>query len=123
MQHVLTQGGITPYMATHHDPTFTYLLSETRVLLQSSNFELVLERSLDKAMEILFDGLQKNVFVDPDTNVDNVGVGLSVEDSVRLRLAGLLPGLARWSHLAINSLPNELVDVSVPFFIDTEGKK
>ena len=121
MQHVLTQGGITPYLAAHHDPTFTSLLSETRSLLQSSDFERVLERSLDRAVEILFDGLQKNVFVDPDMSVGGVGVGLSGEDSVRLRLAGLLPGLARWSHLALNSLPNELVDVSTSFFVGAEA--
>lgn len=36
---------------------------------------------------------------------------------VKLRLAALLPGLARWSHLAINGLPNELVDVRVFKFI------
>ena len=30
---------------------------------------------------------------------------------VKMRLAGMLPGLARWSALALNGLPNELVDV------------
>lgn len=73
-------------------------------------------------MEVLFDGLQKNVFVDPDMSVDGLGVGFGGEDSVRLRLAGLLPGLARWSHLALNSLPNELVDVSTLFFV-SNGKR
>ncbi|KAJ7719451.1 hypothetical protein B0H16DRAFT_1795429 [Mycena metata] len=31
-------------------------------------------------------------------------------EEVRIRLAGLLPGLARWSNLALNGVPNELVD-------------
>ena len=36
-----------------------------------------------------------------------------VREEVKVRLAGLLPGLARWSQLALNAVPNELVDVSV----------
>jgi peroxin-3 len=106
MQHVLTQGGISPYLASHHDPTFTSLLDETRSLITSSDFELVLEIALDRATDVLFDGLQKNVFVDSTSPVDESG-----QEPLKLRLAGLLPGLARWSHLALNGLPNELVDV------------
>jgi len=104
MQHVLTQGGISPHLAAHHDPTFTSLLDETRSLLTSSDFERVLELGLDRAMEVLFDGLQKNVFIDSNSPLDEP------QDFSRMRLAGLLPGLARWSHLALNGLPNELVD-------------
>lgn len=107
MQHVLTQGGVSPWLATHHDPVFTSLLEETRSLISSPDFERVLELGLDRAMEILFDGLQKNVFVDSNGPSDEPG-----QEILRLRLAGLLPGLARWSHLALNGLPNELVDVS-----------
>lgn len=33
------------------------------------------------------------------------------------RLASLLPGLARWSHLAVNTVPNELVDVRLVSFL------
>jgi peroxin-3 len=106
MQHVLTQGGISPYIAAHHDPVFSSLLDETRNLIKSSDFERVLELGLERATDVLFDGLQKNVFVDPNSpQLDES------QNSVRLRLAGLLPGLARWSHLALNGLPNELVDV------------
>jgi len=65
----------------------------------------VLELGLDRAMEVLFDGLQKNVFIDSNSPLDEP------QDFSRMRLAGLLPGLARWSHLALNGLPNELVDV------------
>lgn len=106
MQHVLTQGGVPPYLAAHHDAVFTSLLDETRNLITSSDFERVLEVGLDQATEVLFDGLQKNVFVDPNSPLDEA------QELLRLRLAGLLPGLARWSHLALNGLPNELVDVS-----------
>lgn len=101
---VLTQGGLSRGLATAgHDPVFTSLLAETRNTIVSADFERVLEVCLDRATELLFDGLERNVF-DESTN--------GGEES-RLRLASLLPGLARWSHLAVNGLPNELVDVSV----------
>lgn len=59
-------------------------------------------------MDVLFNGLERNVFVDS-----------SVEpgEEVRIRLAGLLPGLSRWSSLALRGLPCELVDVSVVFVL------
>jgi len=82
------------------------LLEETRDLLTSSDFALVLERALDRAASLLFDGLSQNVFVGQEGQ----------EGEVRLRTASVLPGLVRWSSLALNGLPNELVDVRSPFF-------
>ena len=64
---------------------------------------------MDTATEVLFAGLEKNVFVPKEP--------AQGDDVLRIRLAGLLPGLARWSQLALNGLPNELVDVSF-FFSD-----
>jgi len=110
MQHALIQGGIPASRVTARTPDFIALLSETASILTSSDFERVLEICLDRATGILFDGLQKNVFVESGKQVDESGQDL------RLRLAGLLPGLARWSHLALNGLPNELVDVSYTLF-------
>jgi peroxin-3 len=85
------------------DVPFTNLLDETREVICSSDFTVVLENCLDRAVQVLFDGLEKNVFVD-----SAVGSG----EEVRIRLAGLLPGLSRWSSLALRSVPCELVDVS-----------
>jgi hypothetical protein len=59
---------------------------------------------MDQVTNALFDGLRKNVFVAQNDDAD-------VKGEVRLKLAALLPGMARWSHLALNGLPNELVDV------------
>jgi len=59
---------------------------------------------------VLFEGLEKNVFVDTATAEDR-----TTPEEVRIRLAGLLPGLARWSSLALNGLPNEMVDVCCSF--------
>jgi peroxin-3 len=84
--------------------------------LASSDFAVVLEVCLDRATEVLFEGLEKNVYGrDAAAHVaggEDGAVGVEVE---RIRLAGLLPGLARWSQLALNGLPNELVDVRLPF--------
>ena len=78
------------------------LLEETRDILASTNFQLVLERCLDRSADVLFDGIRDNLF--------SPSQGQAVED-VRLRLAGMLPGLARWSSLALQGMPNVLVDV------------
>ena len=107
LQHVLTQGGIPPWLATAPDATFDTFLTETRTHVASASFERVLEVSLDRATDVLFRGVEKNVF----------GSYADVEDSLlggqepRERLAAMLPGLARWCHLALEGLPNELVDV------------
>jgi len=92
-----------PNLQAHlDDPRFSTLLAETRSILSSSDFSRVLEVCLDTATEVLFAGLEKNVFVPNEP--------ASGDDVLRIRLAGLLPGLARWSQLALNGLPNELVD-------------
>jgi Peroxin-3 len=105
LSHLLTRGGFPPAHNDTHEPAFMALLEETRDLLTSSNFALVLEHALDRATSLLFEGLTKNVFV------GQVGE----EGEVRLRTASVLPGLARWSSLALNGSPNELVDVRSSF--------
>jgi peroxin-3 len=111
MAHVLTQAGIPSHVATLHTPVFTSLLDETRSIISSADFQRVLEVCLDRATEMLINSLNENVFVDEGKRVDDNG------GETRLRLAGLLPGLARWSQLALNGLPNELVDVSRSSFL------
>ncbi|KAG6909816.1 hypothetical protein DXG01_015309 [Tephrocybe rancida] len=85
------------------DPAFLALLEETRSIITSSDFAPVLEACLDRTTDILFAGLEKWVFVSSEP-------GLPPGEPIRIRLAGLLPGLSRWSHLAMDALPNELVD-------------
>jgi len=77
-------------------------------VLASPDFIRVLEVCLDRAMEVLFESLEKNVFSWADEG-EREGQGAH-EVEQRIRLAGLLPGLARWSQLALDGLPNELVD-------------
>ena len=53
----------------------------------------------------------KTMNTDYGESGSRVGGGGEVEIE-KPRLANLLPGLARWSHLALNTVPNELVEVS-----------
>ncbi|KAJ3510473.1 hypothetical protein NLJ89_g4654 [Agrocybe chaxingu] len=94
-----------PPLAHLLDEPFASLMSETRSVLASRDFACVLEVCLDRATAVLFDGLEKNVFI-PSGSIAGIGSG----EEVRIRLAGLLPSLARWSQLALDGLPNELVD-------------
>ncbi|KAJ7282804.1 Peroxin-3 [Mycena rebaudengoi] len=107
-QHVLTQGGyastsrLPPRPTDKKDP-FTVLLDETRDIISSPDFACVFEACLDRATEVLLSSVESAVF---SSSSDAVMPG----EEVRIRLAGLLPGLARWSQIALNGLPNELVD-------------
>lgn len=105
MQRILVQGGIPQMSAMRASPAFDKLLEETRSLLQSPDFSIVLESCLDRATDTLFKSIRDTIFVQGGSSVNEDGAPL------QLRLAGLLPGMARWSHLAFNGLPNELVDV------------
>lgn len=107
LQHVLTQGGIPAWLATAHDPTFDAFLSETRTHVASGSFERVLEVCLDRATDVLLRGVEKHIFGSYHEQEDIVLGG----QEPRERLAAMLPGLARWCHLALEGLPNELVDV------------
>ncbi|KAF9558985.1 hypothetical protein CPC08DRAFT_691571 [Agrocybe pediades] len=83
------------------DAPFLALMEETKEVLAGPDFARVLEVCLDTGMEVLFDGLERNIFKKADE---------TSEEPERVRLAGLLPGLARWSQLALHGFPNELVD-------------
>lgn len=117
--HPASASGTTPHVRplyTHahahtQPPAFDSLLDETRAIVASADFAHVLEVCLDRATEVLFANLERNVFVESDA-----GESLGGGGAVRVRLAGLLPGLARWSQLAMRGLPNELVDVGLFLF-------
>ncbi|THH26408.1 hypothetical protein EUX98_g7781 [Antrodiella citrinella] len=111
LQHVLTQGGIPSRLAAAPDAAFQELLYETRTHVASANLQRVLEVCLDRATETLFDGLEKNVFFDSAVGLDEASsTGLGLVPDSRVRLAGMLPGLGRWCRLALEGLPNELID-------------
>jgi len=71
----------------------------------------VLEVSAERGVDVLFDRLRVHVFVDSSEKEREMeGENGGEKEELKLRLAGLLPGLARWSRLALEGLPNELVD-------------
>ncbi|CAL1710069.1 unnamed protein product [Somion occarium] len=113
LHHVLLQGGIPSRQASAPDATFQSLLAETRTHLTSASFERVLEVCLDRATDMLFDDLEKNVFHENEPKSGITGweeATASLGPETKVRLAGMLPGLARWCHSAVEGLPNELVD-------------
>ncbi|KAI6141895.1 Peroxin-3-domain-containing protein [Pisolithus tinctorius] len=110
------------------DPRFTSLLDETRAYLSGPDFAYALTCALDRATGVLIDHLHKQVFVDtrsdPNPAEENTkehhdkgrredieGTNVThAKEELKIRLVDLLPGLARWSQLALNATPNELVD-------------
>ena len=104
LKDVLVQGGLPYHLTSVDDPAFLHLIDETRAFVSSADFGRVLETSLNHATDMLFEGLRRTVFTDNLSSVDTPG-------GEKVRLAGLLPGVARWCHSAIHGTPNELVEV------------
>lgn len=59
---------------------------------------------------MVLDGLELEVFGETP-NVQEVELEAELSADKMERLAGILPGLARWCHPALYGLPNELVEV------------
>ncbi|KAG9222170.1 hypothetical protein CCMSSC00406_0009017 [Pleurotus cornucopiae] len=101
--------------ARDEDPQFSALVEETRRTIASPDFARVFDVCMERAVEVLFDDLEKEVYFPNSmqqqfvTSEGNSGV-LPGGDEVRIKLAALLPGLTRWSREVLNGLPNTLVD-------------
>jgi peroxin-3 len=89
------------------EEAFRTLLDETKDFLTSRDFEIVLEKSIDWALDQFVNGMKREVFGE-----DTPAEGDEPPTQNKLRFAALLPGVTRWSHLAVNAIPNELVEVS-----------
>ncbi|KAL4071698.1 hypothetical protein V8B97DRAFT_2007207 [Scleroderma yunnanense] len=105
---------------------------ETALLtyLSGPDFAHAFTSALDRATSVLMDGLRACVLGDTGNSVnptegdenehqdkdrqegsENPNVDAQVpKEEMKIRLVGLLPGLARRSQLALNATPNELVD-------------
>ncbi|KZT43283.1 hypothetical protein SISSUDRAFT_1014227 [Sistotremastrum suecicum HHB10207 ss-3] len=104
IHHVLTSGGLPPHLISPSlspSSPFSSLLSSTFSFIQSSDFGKVLRVSLDRAIAVLGDALRKEVFSNE---------GRDGEDVEKIKLASLLPGLARWCHSVVHALPSDLVE-------------
>ncbi|KAG5642120.1 hypothetical protein DXG03_003591 [Asterophora parasitica] len=85
-----------------HHAAFNLLVAETRAVLASADFARVLAVCLDRATEVLFDGLEVAVF--------GPSAAAAATEANRVRLAGMLPGLAKWSREIGVGVPCVLVD-------------
>lgn len=82
---------------------FIALLEETRQTLSSSDFTYTLSAVLDRGTEVLFTDVEQSVF-----HLE----GAPTDEAIRIRLANMLPGLARWSQNVLEGYPSVLIDVS-----------
>ncbi|KAJ8475238.1 hypothetical protein ONZ45_g15682 [Pleurotus djamor] len=112
----LQHSAVTPAYVSPEDKQFQQLLDETQQTIASPDFARVLEVCMERAVEALFDDLEKDIFFPHSQAQAAAAAGLEGDDSlaggeeVRIRLAALLPGLTRWSKDVLNGLPNVLVD-------------
>lgn len=103
LDQTLSSGGTPHHLlpANRPDKDFESLVSESRQLILTPSFEAVFEASLETSFSLFFSFLEKEVF----------GVNATTgEPGKALRLVDVLPGMARWSRIAISGIPNELID-------------
>lgn len=101
---MLLQGGLSSADARLDVPTRS-LIEDTISFINSDEFNTVFGVCLDRGTDVLIQGLREGVFEGGQEEDD----GKLETDGVRL--AAMLPAVARWSHLAVNGIPNELVEV------------
>lgn len=106
-QESLSESGLPQSVAASGiSPQLRVLLNETQDFLDSPDFSIVLRSCLDKSFELLSSSLG-HLFV----NMPAVSSGRFEEVSERrVRLAAILPALARASHSILQDTPNEYAD-------------
>lgn len=98
LPHSVVAAGISPQLRD--------LLNETQDFLDSPDFSIVLRSCLDKTFELLSSSLS-HLFV----NMPTVASGRFEEVSEKkVRLAAILPALARAGHSILQDTPNEYAD-------------
>jgi len=102
-EFVLLQGGLSSQDA-HIDASLRSLIRSTCLHISSADFGVVLHVCLDRGTDILIRGLREEVFG------GGQGGGMGHLEGETVRLAAMLPAVTRWSHLAVNGIPNELVE-------------
>jgi peroxin-3 len=109
---VLLQGGIPTYQA-HVDISLREILDENLdIVARSHDFDVVFAACVDRATKALLDSLREGIFHEERVvEVFEGGIGEGGGEGKKVKLASVLPCIARWSHLAVNGNPNEVVEV------------
>jgi peroxin-3 len=98
LQYPSSSQGISPQLRS--------LLNETQDFIDSPDFSIVLRSCLDQSFEVLSSSLA-HLFVD----MPDVSAGRFEEvPAKKVRLAAILPALARASHSVLEDSPNEFAD-------------
>ncbi|KAG8709750.1 peroxin [Ceratobasidium sp. 395] len=96
----LASGGLTSSLA-HIDPALSTLLTASHTHIASADFALALRRCVDLGTIAMRDGLMRS---------GEFGEAGTTGEGEKVKLAALLPGVARWTHLALNGVPNEIIE-------------
>lgn len=101
-RETLEQSGLGD---TSIEPELRSLLDETKDFLESPDSSVVLRSCLDKAFAQLSSNLA-HLFVDDSVPQGNATRFEELQDK-KVRLAAVLPALARASHSVLTAVPNE----------------
>ncbi|CUA72778.1 peroxin-3 [Rhizoctonia solani] len=99
----LASGGLTSSLA-HVDPALSTLLTASHTHISSADFAIALRKCLDFGTIAMKEGLIRSGEFGEATNTS------ADSESTKVKLAALLPGVARWTHLALNGVPNEIIE-------------
>ncbi|KAG9083541.1 peroxin [Ceratobasidium sp. UAMH 11750] len=100
----LASGGLTSSLA-HIDPALSTLLTASHAHIVSADFALALRRCVDLGSIAMRDGLMRS-----GEFGEAAASGAASDEGDKVKLAALLPGVARWTHLALNGVPNEIIE-------------
>lgn len=68
---------------------------------------------MDRGTEALVRALREDVYEGGEGGGEYGGMGGSGLERASVRLAAVLPSVARWAHVAVHGMPNELIEVRV----------
>ncbi|KAJ1301311.1 hypothetical protein OPQ81_003713 [Rhizoctonia solani] len=98
----LASGGLASL--AHVDPALSTLLTASHTHISSADFAIALRKCLDLGTIAMKDGLIRSGEFGETTNAG------TDDEGPRVKLAALLPGVARWTHLTLNGVPNEIIE-------------
>ncbi|QRV85005.1 peroxisomal biogenesis factor 3 [Ceratobasidium sp. AG-Ba] len=104
----LASGGLTSSLA-HVDPALSTLLDASHAHIGSADFGLALRKCLDFGVKAMRDGLVRSGEFGEAAATASASNTVG-EEGEKVKLAALLPGVARWTHLALNGVPNEIIE-------------